>query len=128
MPPAPKPFLGTKPCSGEHENQTDYSSVPWFSLSVTPDSLFVENKNKKCIIFSSGRLVNALKLCPYFTADRCSPESSFRHEVLSHFVRIVNDLLNKRLFSLLVPTVRLWATDVVDVAISVNGSVDKKVM
>ena len=43
-------------------------------------------------------------------------------------MRIVNDLLNKRLFSLLVPTVRLWATDVVDVAISVNGSVDKKVM
>ena len=43
-------------------------------------------------------------------------------------MRIVNDLLNRRLFSLLVPTVHLWATDVVDVAIAVNGSVDKKVM
>ena len=49
----PSPPLGTKPCSGENESQTDCRFVPWFSLSVTPDSLFVENKNEKCIIFPS---------------------------------------------------------------------------
>ena len=52
-PPPPKSSLGTNPCSGEHEIQSDCSSVPWFSLSVTPDSLFVENKNENCIIFPS---------------------------------------------------------------------------
>lgn len=39
--------------SGEHESQTNYSSVQWFSLSVAPDSLFVENKKNKFIILSS---------------------------------------------------------------------------
>lgn len=58
-------------------------------------------------------------------ADNCSYQNTFKSDVQSALLKIIYDLLNKRMFVLLVPTVRLWAIDIIDVVIFELG--DKKV-
>ena len=53
------------------------------------------------------------------------PESTYKLDVQSALLRIIHDLLAKRMFELLAPTVRIWAVDVLDTVISEFG--DKKV-
>jgi len=59
------------------------------------------------------------------TADGCSHENTFKSDVQSVLLSIIHELLVKRKFELLVPTVHIWAIDVVDVVIFELG--DKKV-
>ena len=55
----------------------------------------------------------------------CSHENIFKSDVLSVLLSIIHQLLAKRKFELLLPTVCIWAIDVVDVVIFELG--DKKV-
>ena len=59
------------------------------------------------------------------TTDGCSQENTFKADVQSVLLSIIHQLLAKRKFELLLPTVRIWAIDVVDVVIFELG--DKKV-
>lgn len=59
------------------------------------------------------------------TTDGCSQENTFKSDVQSVLLSIIHQLLAKRKFELLLPTVRIWAIDVVDVVIFELG--DKKV-
>lgn len=59
------------------------------------------------------------------TADGCSHENTFKSDVQSVLLSIIHELLVKRKFKLLVPTVHLWAIDVVNVVVFELG--DKKV-
>lgn len=53
------------------------------------------------------------------------PESTYKLDVQSALLRIIHDLLARRMFELLAPTVSIWAEDVLDTVISEFG--DKKV-
>lgn len=55
----------------------------------------------------------------------CSHANTFKSDVQSVLLRIIHELLAKRMFELLVPTVHIWAIDVVDVVIFELG--DQKV-
>lgn len=59
------------------------------------------------------------------TAGGCSSENTFKSDVQSVLLSIIHELLVKRKFELLVPTVHVWSIDVVDVVIFELG--DKKV-
>ena len=55
----------------------------------------------------------------------CSQENTFKSDVQSVLLSIIHELLVERKFELLLPTVHIWAADVVDVVMFELG--DKKV-
>ena len=57
--------------------------------------------------------IQGFQMFLYVIADGCSLESSFRQEILSSLIRIIHDLMKKRML-ILVPTVHLWARNLVD--------------
>ena len=55
----------------------------------------------------------------------CSPGNTFKSDVQSALLTIISELLAKRMFMLLAPTVHIWARDMVDFVITEMG--DNKV-
>ena len=60
-----------------------------------------------------------------FIADDCLHNNTFNLDIQSTLLGIIHELLARRMFELLAPTVNIWAVDVLDAVISELG--DKKV-